>query len=608
MRCPHCGADIVEDVLVCPNCNARLEPRSARAVAGEHLAQTSVAVSSRGTEEQGVKAGNASAEDLQKTVIQEALGKTVEVKRTNPQSIGGSVPGIVPVDNTIVRPRAKQSGDDHLYVRNTRDYDHDAQSVNTVVNTRRFDTITEKRSRFDGWRDPYARSSRDGRTPGEGNSTSKTRPLLALLLVLVVLGGGGAVLSYGMELWGGKTVPYMVGDSQYNAEQKLAAQGLVAHVEAQPADDAIGKVLSQSIQSGTRVPEGSEVTLVVATNRTIPEVVGLTEGEARSMLEATGADQIEVQPRPSVDAVGMVLEVVPAVGTPFVSRSAVTLYVGVPYTVPNLVGMKEADALEMLSTIGYAGEVHYVASDATVRTVVETSPAFNEVLPVGSTVQVVVSSPYPTSPLHLAEFFNHASQDDNAYLQREGYAFERGFIESAGNAVTSYASGENGTFTFTPQPYARSVSWPQEGSANVLETGAPFVGVRFDFPTWQAPTTCDRATVESLAAACGFGSLVDFCDNASMKVPAGSKGTASATFACASGKTDGLAWTVLVVVDHGVPRASATCARESVYKSSDMAPFGGSVCRYVAYQDVYLSASYQPKMSAEKPSDAKTAG
>ncbi|MDO4403871.1 MAG: PASTA domain-containing protein [Atopobiaceae bacterium] len=606
MRCPQCGADNATDASTCAKCGASLDQSQQDATVAVRSAESEV---TRMIEEETrlLDMQTRRLVDVPTDDEDEQDEPPEEPKQATP-SFGDSVPGIIPVDSTAVHPRAKQSGDDYLYVRNTRDYDHDAQSSNTVVSTKRFETISEKRSRFDGWRDPYARSRRDGRTPGEGNSTSKLRPLLGLLLVLAIVGGGGAILTYGMELWGGKTVPSVVGDSQGNAEQKIVEKGLSIRIEAQPADDAIGKVLSQSPQSGTRIPDGSEVTIVVATNRTIPEVIGFSEDDARATLQASGAEQIEVQPRPSVDAVGLVVEVDPPAGTPFVSRNLVTLYVGVPYTVPDVVGMKESEAIERLNVIGYAADVHYVPSSEEPRTVIETVPAFNEVFELGNAVQVMVSSPFPSSPLHLAEFFSHSSQDVNTYLQQEGYAFDRGFKESSGNAVASYVSGENGAFTFSPQPYARSVSWPQDGSSNVLEEGAAIAGVRFDFPLWQAPAEVNRETVETLAGACGFEGLNDYCDNGSMKLPAGTKPT-TATFGCASGKMGDCIWTALVVNENGASRAVATCTREGMYSSSDLAPFDGSVCRFVAYQDVFQAANYQPK-SPDESKDAKpsTAG
>jgi len=628
MRCPHCGAPVADGSATCSECGADLTTIDIDATVDELMGQLPTVRAQR-IEEQtrmlmdqtrlldkdGAGADDEPGDDQEddaddatrlmngetrlmddktklvneKTRVQGAgAGQAAGQNGVQP-NFGNQVPGIVPVDSTVLRPRAKQADDDHLIVRNTRDYDHDAQSSNTVSNTDNFETITEKKSKRDVRRDPYAKARKKGRTPGEGNSTSKLRPLLALLIIAIVLGGGGAVLTYGMELWGGKTIPSLVGESQGNAENSLAEKGFVVRVEAQPADDAIGKVLSQSPEAGQRVPEGTEVTIVIATNRTMPDVVGLSEADARAVLQEAGAELVETQSRPSSEPEGTVLETSLAAGQPFVSRQSITLVVAGPFIVPDVIDDTEEGAKASIQAAGLTPEIVYVASEKTVRTVVQTNPGPGEPVAEGSVVQVMVSSPYPSSPLHLAEYFGHSSQDADAYLQREGYGFVNGFIDANGNALAVYQSNENGKVTFSSQPYIRSISLPQQDSSNVLATGVPIAGMRFDLPVWQVPEAHDRAAVEALAQAFGFDGLADFCDNTSITLPAGTHPSA-AQFSCASGKMGDLAWTVVIVDEGGNRRASATCTKEGLYGSSDVSKFGGSVCRFVAYQEVYTQA------------------
>ena len=526
----------------------------------------------------------------------------VEQPMPEPAPADAAVPGVIPVDPTVLRPLPKQVGEEHLVVRNTRDYDHDAQSVNVVAGADNFDTIVERDTDRGVRRDPYARSSLSGSVPGEGNSRSKLRPLLAILLVALVIGGGAAAFAYGMELWGGKSVPYVIGESQANAELRLSEKGLTVRVEAEPADDAIGKVLSQSPESGERVPEGSQVTIIVATNRTMPDVVGLSREEAEKALHEAGAENITTKSKPSSKPEGTVIEVSPEAGEAFVSRSQVTLTVATPFTVPDVVGKKESDALEALKEASLKGEVSYVVSDKTVRTVVETSPAAGEVIEEGGTVQVKVSSPYPTDIHHLAEFFSHSSQDVDGFLLSKNFSFERGGIDNLGNAVQTYTSSDQGELTFSSQPHVRGLKLPKEGSANVLATGAPIAAGRLDCPSHMIPAGFDREALEGLAKECGLKGLDDTCRADNMTLPAGAPRVA-ANFGCASGEMGDMVWTVLVVNANGTTRASVTCAKEDIYKSSDLAPFGGSLCRYAAYQEVYLSSEYQ--VHEEKKDDAK---
>ena len=622
MRCPHCGTDNADDVLVCASCGASLEGGVTDADVDALMDQLPTVVAQR-VEERTRHLSEALAEETQllddagetkliedaaetqllvdadETVLVEPSAEEDDAGESEPDEPAGDLtePGIIPVDATILRPRAKQTDDDYLYVRNTRDYDHDAQSVNVAASSDRFATLREERPKREGRRDPYARSARKGDVLGEGNSRSRLRPLLALLLVILVLGGGGGVLTYGMELWGGKSVPGTVGESQANAEAMLSDKGFEVNVQAEPADDAIGKVLSQDPEAGTRLPEGSEVTIVVATNRTIPEVVGLSEEEARAKLAEAGAERIETKVVSSSEAEGTVLEVSPGAGEPFVSRSIVTLTVAGPYIVPDVVGKKEGDAVDAVKAAGLTPEVSYITSDKTVRTVVETSPAAGEAVGEGSTVQLKVSSPFPTDPMHLAEFFAHSSQDVDTYLQKQGYSFGKGFVDSYGNAIATYESDQKGKFVFSSQPYVRDLALPKDGSSNVLSTGVPLAGVRLELAASDLPSGYDENAVKELVERCKFEGLSETITR--QTISSGNKQT-TAEFITASGKMGDLIWTVALVGNESTRRGVVTCAKEGLYSSSTLEPFGGSVAELVAYQEAYKPSEFQPKQEEKK--------
>lgn len=538
-------------------------------------------------------------EDLDPSVDEEAY-------EHNPMLVRHAVPdaaAVPSVDATELRP-ATTPREEHFIVRSTRDYDHDAQSVNTASSTSKFATLRQERTTRDTWFDPYARSARKGDVLGEGNSRSKGRPFLAILLIALVLGAAAGVLTYGMELWGGKRVPYLLGESQSIAEAKLKEQGLVAHVEVRPADDAIGKVIEQDPELGARIPEGGEVTVVIAASRTMPDVVGMTKDEARTALQEAGAELIEIKEKESSTAEGTVLEVKPAAGELFVSRSPVTLTVATPFRVPDVIGKKESDAVDTLKEAGYETEVSYIASEETVRTVVSTEPAAGEVIAEGGTVQVKVSSPYPSDPLHLAEFFDHSSQDVDSYLQKKDFTFEKGYIDAYGNALATYVSKELGDMTFSSQPFVRTVISQKEGSSNVMATGVPIAGVRVDLPDKMIPSGYDKEAANELVNLCGFKGWKGHCTEKSIVVPSGSPKT-SAKFVCASGAMGNLIWTVTIVGNGSVRRASVTCAKEGLYPASELAPFDGKVRNYVAYQEAYLSSEFQVKASEKKESSSQ---
>lgn len=657
MRCPRCGTQNDDDALFCVECGARLtedEPE-AEQMAPVHLAidelleQESAAIAEavdddsllaqQATRLLGEDAHMASQDatvllgqetqlvpspEAEETVLlgqdelpadEEGVPDATADEADEPDEIDDlsdddlpdaakAQPMPVELDATVLRPQPVE--EEHFVVRNTRDYDHDAQSVNLAGSSKNFETLHEsKERRSELRRDPYARGSKRGNVPGEGNSRSKLRPLLAMLVVALVLGGGAAVLGYGMELWGGKTVPSVTGQSQANAEQIIAAKGLTTLVETVPADDAIGKVASQDPAAGERIPEGDPVTLYIATSRTIPEVVGLDVSEAQALLAEAGATNVRVDVTPSMEQNDLVIGVSPQAGSTFVSREEVVLTVAGMHVVPDIVGKKENDALEALENAELTAHVTYVNSSQTVRTVVETAPAAGTEVLGWSTVEVHVSSPHPTDTYHLAEYFSHSSQDIDDFLrEKEKMSLTAGFIDTHGNAMAIYSSSNAGTITFSSQPYLRSLPVPKEGSSNVLASGAPIAGVRMDIDTAHVPDSFSREALEQLAELCGLTGLDDLCNNSSITLPAGVS-RRSTNFACASGKMGNLVWTVLIA-NTGGKRAVVTCAKEGLYPASDLLPFGGSVAQYMAYQEIYQYSSYQGSSSGSSRSGQST--
>ena len=125
------------------------------------------------------------------------------------------------------------------------------------------------------------------------------------------------------------------------------------------SDDPQGTVLSSDPEQGHRAEEGSTVTLSVAVPRIVPAIVGATSDEAAQALEAEGFTAVTYTEEKSNEAVGTVLAVSPEAGTEAKSGDAITVTVAVPYTVPDVEGMSEADAKAALRGRGLRG-VHRV--------------------------------------------------------------------------------------------------------------------------------------------------------------------------------------------------------------------------------------------------------
>lgn len=175
--------------------------------------------------------------------------------------------------------------------------------------------------------------------------------LAAYLLVAFVVFPSGFVP-------GDARVPNVAGLQYEEADKKLAAVGLKARRSPGRPDPTTpkGVVLEQDPRAGLRAEEGTTVTLVVSTGQQIvavPPVVGLTQADARTAIEAAGFEVGEVVERPSSNPPGQVLESTPATGTKVPIPATVSLVVSVGSSValvPNVVGRSVEDARDVLKS------------------------------------------------------------------------------------------------------------------------------------------------------------------------------------------------------------------------------------------------------------------
>lgn len=108
--------------------------------------------------------------------------------------------------------------------------------------------------------------------------------------VLLTISSGNGVIA---PINGTATVPYVVWDTQEDAIAKLKEAGLTEPTIKKQSDENVeeGKVISQSIESGTKVDEGIKITIVVSTGPPpfdMPNVVGNTEKSATQTLKGKG--------------------------------------------------------------------------------------------------------------------------------------------------------------------------------------------------------------------------------------------------------------------------------------------------------------------------------
>jgi beta-lactam-binding protein with PASTA domain len=127
------------------------------------------------------------------------------------------------------------------------------------------------------------------------------------------------------------TVPDVTGQDQTDAVRQLRGAGLSVVVRERDSSEPVDTVLEQAPDTDKTVDEGSTVTLFVSNGRLeeVPDVVGLSQGEAESELRSAGfrAD-VRTKQVDSPDRDGTVLSQTPSGGRERTRGATVSITVG----------------------------------------------------------------------------------------------------------------------------------------------------------------------------------------------------------------------------------------------------------------------------------------
>ncbi len=156
-------------------------------------------------------------------------------------------------------------------------------------------------------------------------SGTKVKPGSAVTIAVSAGKGVGAV-----------TVPNVVGKKEADAKTAMTNAGLKPKVHKVNSDTvAAGLVIAQLPTAGTTTGSGSEVALQVSlgkqqqtpSNPSVPNVVGKTQAEATSAIEAAGFVATVVEQPSDTVAVGVVAQQLPVSGSTAPAGSAVVIAV-----------------------------------------------------------------------------------------------------------------------------------------------------------------------------------------------------------------------------------------------------------------------------------------
>ncbi len=240
---------------------------------------------------------------------------------------------------------------------------------------------------------------------------NRTIPILiGIIAALVVILGAGFGISYSLGLFGGNAkvkVPNFVG--KVYSEETFAAQynQFTFEITEQVNGDATpNEILSQDPADGEKIdPEKTVINLVIATSSemvVVPE--NLVGADYVSVVTALNQQGLKVKEKvakaddyPEIDA-GTVIKVTPSEGTRVSVNSSITIeYVSydenevklVP--VPDVTGLSESDAKQVLTTSGFVVASKYEYNDAVKKNYVIANTFAKNKIPVGSEITITVS-------------------------------------------------------------------------------------------------------------------------------------------------------------------------------------------------------------------------
>ena len=212
-------------------------------------------------------------------------------------------------------------------------------------------------------------------------------------------------------------VPNVVGASEAAAAARLQRAGLRARGENVFARGRPGRVVRQTPTAGAEIERGRLVVVYVSRGRQtvpVPDVDGLSAADARRQLERAGLRAVIVPVAASAEP-GTVVAQNPRFGAQLPRGGTVRLNVarrrgaappppgtttpGARVTVPDVVGLREAEAAAEIEQAGLRADSFPVASEEAAGTVVRQSPAAGARANRGSPVRIDVSVGPTTRPL-----------------------------------------------------------------------------------------------------------------------------------------------------------------------------------------------------------------
>lgn len=154
----------------------------------------------------------------------------------------------------------------------------------------------------------------------------------------------------------------------------------------------VGKIIKQDPGRDKTVSKSTSVTLYVSKGEnpesSVPDVTGLSESKAISMLKDAGFKKITVLSEESTEEIDKVFSQIPAGGTAYDKSLEIIIRVSKGVKVPDVISLTKSDAVSVLEKMGFTVEISPDSLDDGI--VVSQTPAGGSYLNYGSTVIIKI--------------------------------------------------------------------------------------------------------------------------------------------------------------------------------------------------------------------------
>lgn len=280
----------------------------------------------------------------------------------------------------------------------------------------------------------------------------RTWVMWAWVAVGIVLAALVAIAAFALIIGKQVTVPTITGLTLPQAQNVVTAAGLkIGDITTQSGSSAPeGSIIAQTPEAGVAVRDGSSLSIVIAAFRpkvSVPSVIGLSTAEAGRIIASAGLVAQVSRKYSDSTPQDSVIDQSPPAGQSVLLGSSVNISISIgpqstTVTLPDVVGMTQADAVNKIVALGLTSHVsNSFSSTGTAGQVVdEIPPAGRQVAP-GTAIGLNVSAGPPTgNTVTVPDLVGQTSTNAIATLGGLGLTYSTVLWDGTGSAAQTVVS------------------------------------------------------------------------------------------------------------------------------------------------------------------------